>query len=50
MGMLNLLFWLGGAFYQQISGLILESFPERGGHIALAGYQPSSTCAWAPWP
>jgi sugar phosphate permease len=39
MGMLNLFFWLGGAFYQQISGLILESFPERGGHIALAGYR-----------
>jgi len=39
MGMLNLFFWLGGAFYQQISGLILESFPKQGGHIALAGYQ-----------
>jgi sugar phosphate permease len=39
MGMLNLFFWLGGAFYQQISGLILESFPRQGGHIALAGYQ-----------
>ena len=39
MGILNLFFWLGGAFYQQISGLILESFPKQGGHIALAGYQ-----------
>jgi sugar phosphate permease len=39
MGMLNLFFWLGGAFYQQISGLILESFPKQGGHIALVGYQ-----------
>jgi sugar phosphate permease len=39
MGMLNLFFWLGGAFYQQISGLLLETFPKQGGHIALAGYQ-----------
>lgn len=39
MGMLNLFFWLGGAFYQQISGLILESFPEQAGHIPLVGYQ-----------
>jgi len=39
MGMLNLFFWLGGAFYQQISGLLLESFPRQAGHIALAGYQ-----------
>ncbi len=39
MGMLNLFFWLGGAFHQQISGLLLESFPKQGGHIALAGYQ-----------
>ena len=39
MGMLNLFFWLGGAFYQHISGLILESFPTQDGHIALAGYQ-----------
>ena len=39
MGMLNLFFWLGGAFYQHISGLILDSFPKQNGHIALAGYQ-----------
>ena len=39
MGVLNLFFWLGGAFYQQVSGLILESFPKQGGHIPLDGYQ-----------
>ena len=39
MGVLNLFFWLGGAFYQHVSGLILESFPKEGGHIALAGYR-----------
>jgi sugar phosphate permease len=39
MGMLNLFFWLGGAFYQQISGLILETFPKQAGHIPLVGYQ-----------
>ena len=38
-GVLNLFFWFGGAFYQYVSGLILESFPEQGGHIALAGYR-----------
>jgi sugar phosphate permease len=39
MGMLNLFFWLGGAFYQQISGLLLETFPKQAGHIPLGGYQ-----------
>jgi sugar phosphate permease len=39
MGMLNLFFWLGGAFYQQLSGLLLETFPKQAGHIPLAGYQ-----------
>lgn len=39
MGMLNLFFWLGGAFYQQVSGLVLEAFPKQAGHISLAGYQ-----------
>jgi sugar phosphate permease len=39
MGMLNLFFWLGGAFYQHISGLILETFPKQAGHIPLVGYQ-----------
>jgi sugar phosphate permease len=39
MGMLNLFFWLGGAFYQQVSGLLLETFPKEAGHISLGGYQ-----------
>jgi sugar phosphate permease len=39
MGMLNLFFWLGGAFYQQITGLLLEAFPKQAGHIPLAGYR-----------
>ena len=39
MGTLNLFFWLGGAFYQQVSGLVLDAFPEQAGHISLAGYQ-----------
>lgn len=39
MGMLNLCFWLGGAFYQQISGLVLETFPKQAGHIPVVGYQ-----------
>jgi len=30
-GMLNLFFWLGGAFYQQASGLVLEAFPAQAG-------------------
>lgn len=39
MGVLNLFFWLGGASYQHASGLILDSFPKEGVHIALAGYR-----------
>jgi sugar phosphate permease len=39
MGMLNLFFWLGGAFYQQVSGLVLEAFPKQAGHISSAAYQ-----------
>jgi sugar phosphate permease len=39
MGMLNLFFWLGGAFYQQVSGLLLETFTTQAGHAPLAGYQ-----------
>lgn len=37
--MLNLFFWLGGAFYQQASGLLLEASPTQAGHISVAGYQ-----------
>ena len=39
MGMLNLFFWLGGAFYQQISGVLLDTFPKEAGRIPAAGYQ-----------
>ena len=39
MGTLNLFFWLGGACYQQISGLILETFPKQAAHIPRVGYQ-----------
>ena len=39
MGILNLFFWLGGAVYQQVSGLILAEFPKRDGHTPVAGYQ-----------
>lgn len=44
MGMLNLFFWLGGAFYQQTSGLLLDIFPKEAGHIPLAGYQALFWC------
>jgi sugar phosphate permease len=39
MGMLNLFFWLGGAVYQQVSGLILAEFPKLDGHTPVAGYR-----------
>jgi sugar phosphate permease len=39
MGMLNVFFWVGGAVYQQVSGLILGEFPAVNGHIPVAGYQ-----------
>ena len=39
MGMLNVFFWLGGAVYQQASGLILAQFPKLNGHVPVAGYQ-----------
>ena len=39
MGILNLFFWLGGAVYQQVSGLILAEFPKLDGHTPVAGYQ-----------
>ena len=39
MGVLNLFFWIGGAVYQQASGLILAEFPRLNGHIPVAGYQ-----------
>ena len=39
MGILNLFFWLGGAAYQQVSGLILGAFPKVAGRIPVAGYR-----------
>ena len=39
MGILNLFFWLGGAVYQQASGLILAEFPKLNGHTSVAAYQ-----------
>jgi hypothetical protein len=37
-GTLNLLFWLGGAVYQQVSGLILSAFPQLNGHTPVTAY------------
>jgi sugar phosphate permease len=39
MGILNLFFWLGGAVYQQVSGLILAGFPKPNGQTPVAAYQ-----------
>jgi sugar phosphate permease len=39
MGMLNLFFWLGGAVYQQVSGLVLAWFPRVNGHTPVDAYQ-----------
>ena len=39
MGILNLFFWLGGAVYQQVSGLIVLAFPQPGGHTPVAAYR-----------
>jgi sugar phosphate permease len=39
MGILNLFFWLGGAVYQQVSGLILTGFATPNGHTPVAAYQ-----------
>jgi sugar phosphate permease len=44
MGTLNLFFWLGGAFYQHVSGLLLDAFLKESGRVALAGYR---TLFWA---
>jgi hypothetical protein len=40
MGMLNLFFWLGGAVYQQVSGVIVAGFPKLNGQTPVAAYQP----------
>jgi sugar phosphate permease len=39
MGMLNLFFWLGGAVYQQVSGVIVAGFPKLNGQTPVAAYQ-----------
>ena len=39
MGLLNLFFWVGGAAYQHISGLILARVPPVEGHIPVVAYQ-----------
>jgi sugar phosphate permease len=39
MGILNLFFWLGGAVYQQVSGLILAGLATPDGHTPVAAYQ-----------
>jgi sugar phosphate permease len=39
MGILNLFFWLGGAVFQQVSGMILARFPRPDGHTPAAAYQ-----------
>jgi Na+/proline symporter len=44
MGTLNLFFWLGGAFYQHVSGLLLDAFSKESGRVLPAGYR---TLFWA---
>lgn len=39
MGILNLFFWLGGAVYQQVSGLIVAGFAPSQGATPVAAYQ-----------
>jgi sugar phosphate permease len=39
MGILNLFFWLGGAMYQQASGMIVAAFPQLNGRTPVAAYQ-----------
>lgn len=39
MGVLNMFFWMGGAFYQQLSGLILEGFAGASGEAPLMAYR-----------
>jgi hypothetical protein len=39
MGILNLFFWLGGAVYQQVSGLIVSAYSQPNGHTPVAAYQ-----------
>jgi sugar phosphate permease len=39
MGILNLFFWLGGAVYQQGSGVLLAGFPKVGGQLSVEAYR-----------
>ena len=39
MGILNTFFWLGGALYQHLSGMILGSFALVDGRIPVTAYQ-----------
>ena len=39
MGILNLFFWLGGAIYQQASGMIVAAFPRLNGHTPVPAYR-----------
>jgi MFS family permease len=47
MGILNLFFWLGGAVFQQASGLILALFPKTAGVTPASGYQALFWVAFA---
>jgi len=39
MGVLNMFLWLGGALYQQVSGLILEGFADASGEAPMMAYR-----------
>jgi sugar phosphate permease len=39
MGLLGFCLWLGGACYQQMSGVILASFPKVAGHTPVTAYR-----------
>jgi sugar phosphate permease len=39
MGVLNLFFWLGGAVYQQLCGLVLQTFTDASGETPLIAYR-----------
>ena len=47
MGILNTFFWLGGALYQHLSGMILGSFALVDGRIPVTAYQALFNYAYA---
>lgn len=49
MGILNLFFWLGGAVYQQVSGLILAEFPRWTDTRPSRPIRRCFGCAWVRW-